>query len=118
MGQRKAEHGSFFHIGIQHGHGFGVVFIHQYVYVGWIQPMKSELHSGKADEALVDSVCREAYRFVLGAVAWTVLTRAELAVCVQVLQRRAHAPRVIDCKILNLVIRYMENHKCGLTQLY
>ena len=46
--------------------------------------------------------------------AWAVLTRVELAVCVQALQRRAHAPRITDCKRLNLVIRYMKKHKCGL----
>ena len=51
---------------------------------------------------------------VLGAVAWIVLTRAELAVYVQALQRRAHAPRVTDCERLDLVIRYMKKYKCGL----
>ena len=61
-----------------------------------------------------DVACHEAYRSVLGAVAWAVLTRAELAVYVQALQRRAHAPRVADCKRLNLVIRYMKKYKCGL----
>ena len=44
----------------------------------------------------------------------TVLTRAELAVYVQSLQRRAHAFRIKDCKKLNLVIRYMKRHKRGL----
>ena len=41
------------------------------------------------------------------------LTRVELAVYVQVLQRRVHAPGVPDCKRLSLVIRYMEKHNCG-----
>ena len=54
---------------------------------------------------------------LLGAVAWTVLTRAELAVYVQALQRRAHAPRIKDCKRLNVVIRYMKRHKCGLKSI-
>ena len=92
-----------------------MVFIHQYVYVDSIQPIKSELHSGKGDESLVDSARREACRSVPGAVAWTVLTRAELAFYVQALQRRAHAPRVVDCNMLNLVIRHMKKHTCGLT---
>ena len=65
-------------------------------------------------EALVDGPCHDACRSVLGAVAWIVLTRVELAVYVQALQRRAHAPRVTDCKRLNRVIRYMKRHKCGL----
>ena len=113
-GQCKVDCSSFLHIGIQHEHSPGVVFTRQYVYVDSIQPIRSELHQGKDDEALCDGPCRGAYRSVLGVVAWTALTRAELAVYVQALQRRAHAPRVADCKRFNMVIRYMKKHKCGL----
>ena len=49
---------------------------------------------GKEDETLCDTILREVYRSVLGTVAWTVLTRAELAVFVQALQRRARAFRI------------------------
>ena len=105
VGQCKTDFDSFLHIGIQHEHSRGCVFTHQYVYVGSISPIKSEIVGGKDDDALCDGPCREAYRSVLGAVAWTVLTKAELAVYVQALQRRAHAPRVSDCKRLSLVIR-------------
>ena len=53
------------------------------------------------------SQLHEAYRPVLGAVAWIELSRAELAVYVQALQRRSHAPpRIIDCKRLNVAIRF------------
>ena len=38
-------------------------------------------------------------------------------VYVQALQRRAHARRIIDCKRLNVVIRYMKRHKCGLKSI-
>ena len=114
VGQPKADFGAFLNIGIQHEHSPGEVFIHQCVYVGSIQPIKTFLHQGKDDEALCDGFCHGACRSVLGAVAWTVLTRVELAVYVQALQRRAHAPGVTGCKRLNLVIRYMEKHKCGL----
>ena len=48
------------------------------------------------------------------AVALTVLTRVEVAVYVQALQRRAHAARVTDCSRLNVVMRCMQKHKCGL----
>ena len=46
----------------------------------------------KDDAALCDSQLHGAHRSVLGAVAWIVLTRAELAVYVQAPQGRAHAP--------------------------
>ena len=51
-------------------------------------------------------VLRESYRSVLGAVARIVFARAEFAVYVQVLQRRAHAARIRDCKRVSLVIRH------------
>ena len=114
VGACKAYYGSFLRIGIHREHSPCVVFTHQYVYVDSIQPMKLDLYSGKDDEALCGKACREAYRSILGVVAWTVLTRVELAVYVQGLQRRAHAPMVTDCKRLDLVIRYMKTYNCGL----
>ena len=54
---------------------------------------------------------------MLGAVAWTVLTRAELAVYVQALRRRALAPRIKNGKRFNLMIRYTKRHKCGLKSI-
>lgn len=101
VGQCNADCGSFFHIGVQHGHSPGVVLTHRYVYVGLIQPIRSDLCRGKEDGALCGVVCHEA-------------CGAALAVYVQVFQRRVHAPRVTDCKRLNLVIRYMKGYKCGL----
>lgn len=62
---------------------------------------------------LVGGVCHEASRSVLDVVAWIVLTRVELAVCVQALQRRARAPRITYRKRLNLVIRHVMKHTCG-----
>ena len=67
----------------------------------------------KDEEVLCCVVLREAYMVVFGAIAWIVLTRAELAVYVHALRRRAHAPRISDCKRLNIVIEYVERHKCG-----
>ena len=91
VGQCKADCDAFLHVDIQHGHGPGEVLIHQYVYIDSIQAIKTRVYQGKDDEALRGEPCQEAYRSVLGAVAWTVLTRVELAVYVPVLQRRAHA---------------------------
>ena len=105
VGQCKADYDNFIHTGIQHDHSAGQVFIHQYVYIDSITPIDSTLFTGKDDEALCDPQLHEAYRSVLGAVAWIVLTRAELAVYVQALQRRAHASRITDCKRLSVVIR-------------
>ena len=99
--------------GIQHDPS-GVVFTHQYVYVGSLAPIESTMLIGKDEEARCDEMLHEVYRLVIGVVAWAALTRAELAVYVQALQRRAHSFGIKDCKCCNLVIRHMERHKCGL----
>ena len=63
------------HTGIQHEHSTGEVFTHKYVYIDSITPINATLLTGKDDEELCDSQLHEAYRSVLGAVAWIVLTR-------------------------------------------
>ena len=93
------------HIGTQHEHTSGVVFTHQYVYIESIAPMASHLVIGQDEEAECSAQLHEAYRSVLGAVAWTVPSRVDLTAYVQALQRRAHAPRIQRCKKLSLIIR-------------
>lgn len=114
VGQRKTNCNSFIHTGTQHEHTAGVVFTHSCAYINSITPIDSSVLTGKDEEVNCCTVLHEVYRSVLGVVAWTVLTRAELAAYVQAFQRRAHAPRVLDCERLNVVIRYMKTHKCGL----
>ena len=89
VGQCKADCSSFLHVGMRHGHASGPVLAHQYVYVGSITPIDAGLILGKEGGSLCGEELHEAYRSVLGTVAWTVLTRVELAVYVQALQRRA-----------------------------
>ena len=91
--------------------------ISMYIYIASITQTNAGLLAGKDDEVVCCSVLHEAYRCVIGVVAWTVLTRAELAVYVQALQRRAHALGIKDCRRLSLVLRHMERHKCGLKSI-
>ena len=62
----------------------------------------------------VSEVTHGLYRQLLGAVAWTMLTRADLAIYVQALQRRCAKPRVVDVRRLNLVVRYLKRHLIGI----
>lgn len=114
VGQRKEDYNSLFRTGAQHESSPGVVLIHQYDYIGSVTLIDAHSLLGKDEDSLCDVALREAYRSVLGAGAWDVLTKAELAAYVQTLQRRAHAPRIKDCKRLNVVIRCMKKRKCGL----
>ena len=117
VGQCKADCNSFLHAGILHEYSSGVVFTRRYIYIGSVAPIDSGLFIGKHEEAECDTQFREGHRSVFGVAAWAVLTRAELAVDVQALQRRAHPPRIKYCKRLNIGIRYMKRHKCGLKQV-
>ena len=107
VGQCKVGCDSFLYAGIQHEVLSGFVFSHQCV-------IDANMFIGKDEEAICDVILHEAHRSVLGAVVWIVFTRAELAVYVQALRRMAHAPRIKDCKRLNIVIRHVERHICGL----
>ena len=117
VGQCKADWLSFLHTGIQHEQSPGVVFTHQYVYIDSITPILPELLHGKDDEEECNQVVHDAYRSVLGAVAWTVLTRPDLAIYVQALQRQSHAPRIRHARKLNVLIRWMKKNPCGLKSL-
>ena len=67
-----------------------------------------------AEEDLVPEELHAKFSSLLGVVAWTVLTRADLAVYVQALQRRGAGPRLVDLRRLNLVLRYLKRHKVGI----
>ena len=79
VGNCKADYGSFPHTGIQHEHSPWEVYIHQCACIDGITPIVVRLLIGKDEEAQCDQILHEAYRSVLGVVAWTVLTRAEFA---------------------------------------
>lgn len=92
VSQCKDDCGSSRHTGIQHDYSPGVVLTNPYVYVGSTKPILGSLLVGKEDDALGDAILHEACRSVLGSVAWTLFSRAELVAYVQALQRRARAP--------------------------
>ena len=83
VGQCKADYGSALHADIKHEHSPGVVLTHQHVYIDSITPISAESLVGKGEESFCCVVFYESYRSVLGAVACTVLIRAELAASVQ-----------------------------------
>ena len=65
-------------------------------------------HSGlvsKKSEDAVSAVLHSLYRSLLGAVAFLLLTRADVAVYASALQRLGHAPKVIHAKRLNVLTK-------------
>ena len=73
-----------------------------------------EVIKGKDEDAEATDEYRSLYESLLGSAAWTVLTRAEVAIYVQALQRRGAAPRVFHVKRCNLVIIHLRRFKCGI----
>jgi len=115
FGTCKAEWSAFTHTGIAHVHSPGKVECHQRDYISSLKPMNLSGSRGKSEEDVVDDQLHASYMTLLGGAAWCVLTRADAAVFIQALQRRAHKPRYIDCKRLNVVVRFMQREPQSIT---
>ena len=111
FGPCKADWQKFTHTGIEHERVPRGVTCHQNKYIDQIKPIKNEVLTGIDDVDLVPAFVHELYRKLLGEVAWVMMTRADLAVYVQALQRRCAAPRAMDIRRLNLVLRYLRRHR-------
>ena len=112
FGTCKAEWQDFMHTGVQHTRTKAGILCHQFKYVEQLRSIA--VARGAVDEKEVEGQMKEQYHSLLGGVAWTVITRADILVYVQALQRRGAAPRNVDCRRLNLVVRYLKKHPTGL----
>jgi hypothetical protein len=102
------------HTGVWHEQVDGGIFCHQFAYVEQLHPLAVGHLKGTVETELVDDSLKSQFHSLLGGVAWTVLTRAEIAIYVQALQRRASAARVCDCRRINTVLRFLKRHKNGI----
>jgi len=114
FGNCSQEWKEFTHTGIEHVQTPRGVYVHQFKYADQLVPIPVGEIKGKPDEELAEGDFPSKYMSLLGGLAWLVLTRVDLAVYVQALQRRAHAPRVVDFKRLNTVVRYARRKKVGI----
>jgi len=83
----------FTRTGIEHKQDDDGVYAHQTKYAEQLKPMPLEGLKDKQAEDLVDDAHTTMYMSLLGGVAWMVLTRSDISVYVQALQRRAQSPR-------------------------
>ena len=114
FGPCKADYNRFVHTGIEHEKTERGVMCHQNGYIDNMKPLPTAGFSGLDDSTLVDVRTHELYRKLLGESAWTVMTRADMCVYIQALQRRGSAPRAVDCRRINLVCRYLKRHRVGI----
>ena len=79
----------------------------------YIKGIKTIIHTELQTSASTDK-CSEAvhalYWSILGAIAFAVLTRPDLAVFVSALQRHSNSPCVIHAKRLNMVVRWAQRN--------
>ena len=66
------------------------------------------------DDCDVSLAIIEAFMSLLGAVAWCVLTRADVNIYIQSLQRHGSKPKASHWRKLILLGRYLKRHKIGL----
>jgi hypothetical protein len=112
FGPCKNEWKSFMHTGVQHELTADGLFCHQWKYISQLKPLVLGAYKGKDDQDLAPEMAGP-FVSLLGGAAWTVLTRGDLAVYIQALQRRGGQPRITDCRKLNLVVRFLGRHKIG-----
>ena len=79
----------------------------------YIQGIKLCVHDsiskGKQEEKACPDLHHQ-YWSVLGAIAYSVLTRPDVAVFVSALQRWSHEPNIIHVKRLNAVVRWAQRN--------
>ena len=124
FGKLKATRGNFVNCGVRHvRHGDGSIELNQQEYAMQLKPIVSpELLSGFPDRGLGDRgreglPSRPAseqliaqFISLLGAVAYLLLTRVDIAVYVAALQRVSKAPTVLHVKRLNAVVRWAQRN--------
>ena len=114
VGKCKQAWNTFLHTGIQHERSKDGIYCHQHEYALQLKPLDPRSWKNLADDELAEAELASLFISLLGGAAWMVLTRPDAAVYIQALQRRAHAPRVVDCKRLNLVVKFIKNQPSGI----
>ena len=79
-------------------------------YVSGMKTIPTESYRGLGTNSKCEPVLHVQYQSLLGAVAYTGLTRLDVIVFIVALQRYSHAPEVIHVKRLNILVRWMQKN--------
>ncbi len=113
FGECKKEYDNFTHCGVIHERRADGVFNHQWPYAAALQPIPLARGSGADDGQPVSEEMHTLFQSLLGGAAWLVLTRADVSIYIQALQRKQAKPYVGDVRRLNIVVRFVQRHKVG-----
>ena len=111
FGKLKVTRGDFDNCGVRHvQHADGSIELNQQKYAMQLKPIISpELQSGFPESAASEQLVAQ-FISLLGAVAYLLLTRVDVAVYVAALQRVSKQPLVIHVKRLNAVTRWVQRN--------
>ena len=121
FGTLKLEWNQFVNCGVQHIH---TVAAHEITldqeYIAALKPIVHEdLKQYRIEEKACETeegpilpyALQQLYMSLLGAVAWVLQTRIDLAIFLSALQRQSGKAQAIHVKRLNAVVRYAQRHK-------
>ena len=77
-------------------------------YISGLKTISHDEIRGKSSNSYCEPLLHTLYQSLLGAVAFTSLTRVDIIVFVVALQRHTHKPQVIHVKRLNALVRWMQ----------
>ena len=90
------------------------IFTHQQHYVSQIKPIGTAPLAKLNPSDEVPEHVVGLYMFLVGALAWLVITRADIAIHIAALQRKLSKPKKEDVKKANLVLGYARRGPCGI----
>ena len=117
---KMEQESSFSHTGIKHTRvqdkesGKFHYILDQIEYASAIKPVTLPELIRLKDEDPLQGFLQNCFMTLLGATAWVLQTRMDIAVYVSALQRHMHAPRAIDLRRLNRVITATQRNPQGL----
>ena len=111
FGKLKVSRGDFDNCGVRHvQHADGSIELNQQKYAMQLKPINSlELQSGFPESSASEQLAAQ-FISLLGAVAYLLLTRVDVAVYVAALQRVSKQPLLIHVKRLNAVTRWVQRN--------
>jgi hypothetical protein len=117
FGELKIEWFTFTNCGLRHIQDpktFGIT-LDQEEYIKNIKPIIHEDLKGRSSDSECSQELIQLFMSLLGAVAYALMTRIDVAVFICALQRVTHKPKVIHLKRLNAVLRWMQANPKRLT---
>ena len=117
FGELKIEWHSFTNCGLRHIQDPGTfgITLDQEEYVKNLKPIIHGDLKGQSSEKECSPELTQLFMSLLGAVAYSLMTRIDIAVFVCALQRVTHKPKIIHIKRLNAVLRWMQANPKRLT---